>query len=321
MFGINYVTRRAFASATKQGRVGFFGLGNMGLPMVNNLHANGFQVKAYDPNPAAAAAAAALGVEASADPAHVARDVDWIVTCLPRTEHVDACLNGDSGIFKAAGPGTFICDVSTILPAASRGFAKQAEGRGMTFLDTPMSGGVGGAKAGTLSFMIGGAEPDFTRSKTVLSAMGRNIFHCGPPGAGLLAKLTNNLILGLQMMHVSEGLTLGEKLGCDPKQLSDIMSASSAQCHSVDTYNPVPGVIPGMPASNGYAGGFGVALMLKDLGLALEASKGVDGFSKEAARAHAMYAKLQELGYGDRDFGFAYQWIRGGYKLKPAAST
>lgn len=180
-----------------------------------------------------------------------------------------------------------------------------------------MSGGVTGAQAGTLSFMVGGDAADYKKVNAVLRGMGKNLFHCGAPGTGSVAKVTNNLILALHMIALGEALQLGEKLGGDPKKLSEIYSVSTGRSWSVDTYNPVPGFLPNVPASKNYDGGFMVKLMLKDLGLALESAKQCNGIKDSAESAHALYKKINDLGYGDKDFGFAYQYIKNDYNLPP----
>jgi len=185
------------------------------------------------------------------------------------------------GVFASARPGTIVLDTSTILPGGSLEMGEAARKSGMTFLDTPMSGGVLGARAGTLSFMCGGEEAHVEAGKTVLKGMGKNIFHCGIAGQGLVAKLTNNLILGINMIAVSEALAMGEKMGGDPMVLSDIISVSTGRCFSVDTYSPIPGYKEGTPACNDYNGGFMIKLIAKDMGLAISAAKEGEAISAE----------------------------------------
>lgn len=178
-------------------------------------------------------------------------------------------------------------------------------------LDAPVSGGVGGAAAGTLTFMVGGAEADVEAARPLLSKMGRNIVHCGASGTGQIAKLCNNLVLGISMNAVSEAMALGVKLGADPKVLAAIINTSSGRCWSSDTYNPVPGVLPNVPAARGYKGGFGSALMAKDMALALDAAKAAGVPLATGAAAHAVYALMLAHGMGGRDFSAVYPFLRG----------
>merc|ERR1711957_71433 len=229
---------RTFSTAQKN-RVGVFGLGNMGLPMALNLQKAGFEVKAYDISPESLERAAAAGITNVSDCyKSTAQDVEYIVTALPVTAHVDETPHREGGIFEVANKGTFICDASTISPDASVRFGATAKENGMTFLDTPMSGGINGAIGGVLTFMVGGTEDDMKSVTPMLKGMGKNIFHCGPTGTGGVAKLTNNLILGISMVATAEAMALGEKLGADPKVLTAIWAVSSARCHSVDVSSP-----------------------------------------------------------------------------------
>lgn len=182
-------------------------------------------------------------------------------------------LKGPDGIFKNAKKGTIILDTSTISPIASKEFAAEAKKKELVFIDTPMSGGINGAIAGTLTFMVGCEKEHFDSAKELLVGMGKNVFHCGGPGTGEIAKICNNLILGINMIATSEGLSLGEKLGIDPKILSSILSVSTGRSWCVDTYNPRPGVLENVPASRDYNGGFMVSLIRKDLSIALEAAE------------------------------------------------
>ena len=306
---------KTFSSASGK-RVGFFGLGNMGLPMARNLQNAGFHVKGYDISEAGCARAEEMGVKATQDFAATAKDVDYIVTALPITSDVENTLYREGGIFEVASKGTTICDASTISPEASIKFAGAAHERGMRFLDTPMSGGINGAKAGTLSFMVGGTQPDFEEAKKVLLGMGKNIFHCGAPGSGGVAKLTNNLILGISMVATAEAMAIGEKLGADPKVLTDIWAVSTARCHSVDAYSPRPGVLPNVPSSNNYDGGFAVALIRKDLGLAMDAAKSVGADMDFTERAFGVYQEIEKEGYARKDFSFVYQYLMNNKNMK-----
>ena len=235
--------------------------------------------------------------------------VDYIVTSVPATKDVEEVLKGPEGIFKNAKKGTFILDTSTISPIASKEFAAEAKKKEMIFVDTPMSGGITGAANVTLTFMVGCEKENFEAVKLVLLGMGKNVFHCGGPGTGEIAKICNNLILGINMIATSEGLSLGEKLGIDPKILSNILSVSTGRSWCVDTYNPRPGVLENVPSSRGYADGFQVSLIRKDLSIALEAAEKADAKLLFGQLAIEQYLKLEKKGYGKKDFGFVYQYI------------
>jgi len=237
------------------------------------------------------------------------------VTSVPATKHVEALLKNDDGIFNHATKGTYICDTSTISPHASVDFNKLAKERDLIFLDTPMSGGITGAINQTLTFMVGSSEDEFERAKVVLGGMGKNFFHCGGPGTGEIAKISNNLILGISMIAAAEGMAIGEKPGMDPKQLMEILSVSTARCWSIDTYNPRPGNLPNVPASRGYEGGFQVSLVKKDLALALEVASSVNAASDMTEHSIDYYRKLEKMGYGTKDIGFVFQYIMKNYEL------
>ena len=198
------------------------------------------------------------------------------MTSVPATKDVEEVLKGPEGIFKNAKKGTYILDTSTISPIASKEFAAEAKKKEMIFVDTPMSGGITGAQNGTLTFMVGCEKENFEAVKEVLLGMGKNVFHCGGPGTGEIAKICNNLILGINMIATAEGLSLGEKLGIDPKILSNILSVSTGRSWCVDTYNPRPGILENVPSSRDYNGGFMVSLIRKDLSIALEAAEEAD---------------------------------------------
>jgi len=228
------------------------------------------------------------------------------VSAVPATAHVTEAMMGAGGVFECAPKGTLILDSSTILPAGCLNLVDNAEKNGMTFIDTPMSGGVMGALNGTLSFMCGGSDEAIERARPILNGMGKNIFHCGPAGQGLTAKLANNLILGSNMIAISEALAIGEKLGGDPKLLSDVISVSTGRGFVVDTYSPVPDYREAAPSSKGYNGGFMVKLLHKDLGLAVQAAKDCGATLKECGPNVAVYERMMELGLGDKDYSYVY---------------
>jgi 3-hydroxyisobutyrate dehydrogenase len=251
-------------------KVGFVGLGNMGGPMARNLLAAGHEVADFDLVPALVAALE--GAKATDSARECAAGVDVFISMLPAGRHVAGLYLGDDGIIAAVAPDTLLVDCSTIDAQTSRTVAQAAAERGITMLDAPVSGGTGGAEAGTLTFMIGGAEAGVDRGRPLFEAMGRNVFHAGDSGAGQTAKMCNNMLLAVHMAGTAEALALGVRNGLDPAVLSEIMKQSSGGNWSLNVYNPYPGVMPGVPASRGYTGGFLVDLMTKDLGLALDAA-------------------------------------------------
>jgi 3-hydroxyisobutyrate dehydrogenase len=252
--------------------VAFIGLGNMGGPMALNLLKAGHRLKVFDLSPSALQPAQAAGALAASTPQQAVADAGVIVSMLPASRHVESLYLGGDGLIGKIAPGTLVIDCSTIAPASARKVADAAKARGLAFIDAPVSGGTAGASAGTLTFIVGGETEALERAWPLLSAMGKSIFHAGGHGAGQVAKIANNMLLAIHMAGTAEALALGVANGLDPKVLSDIMSKSSGRNWSLDVYNPWPGVQENVPASRGYSGGFGTALMLKDLGLATEAS-------------------------------------------------
>ncbi len=252
--------------------IAFIGLGNMGGPMAQNLLKAGHAVRAFDLVPAALEAVKAKGGTVAASPADAVNGAEVVVTMLPASKHVEALYLGADGLVGKIKAGTLVIDCSTIAPASSRKVAEAAQAQGLVFIDAPVSGGTAGAAAGTLTFIVGGDAAALERARPYLQAMGKNIFHAGGNGAGQVAKIANNMLLAIHMAGTAEALALGVANGLDPKVLSEIMVKSSGRNWSLELYNPWPGVQENVPASRGYSGGFGSALMLKDLGLAAEAS-------------------------------------------------
>ena len=258
-------------------KIGFIGLGNMGSPMANNLLKAGHELfifdlvqasvkKLVDQHPGKVSALSAPKEVAAAG-------LDLIITMLPAAVHVKSVYLGPDGVLANVSTQTALIDSSTIDPQTAREVAAIAAAQGNVMLDAPVSGGTGGAEAGTLTFMVGGDEAEFTRYKNIFNAMGKNIVYCGGSGNGQVAKVANNMLLGISMIGTAEAMSLGVSLGMEPKVLAGIINTSSGRCWSSDTYNPFPGVLENVPASRGYTGGFGSDLMLKDLGLAAEAAK------------------------------------------------
>lgn len=251
-------------------KITFIGLGNMGGPMASNLVKAGHEVTVFDLSKGAVAALVSEGAK-TADTAHeAANGAECVITMLPAGQHVEAVYLGDDGLLARLPAGTLVIDSSTIAPETARGVAEVARAKDIPFLDAPVSGGVGGAKAGTLTFICGGAEDAFNKARPILEAMGKNIFHAGDHGSGQVAKICNNMLLAILMAGTSEALALGVKNGLDPAVLSEIMKQSSGGNWALNVYNPWPGVMDGVPASRGYEGGFLVNLMNKDLGLAFD---------------------------------------------------
>jgi 3-hydroxyisobutyrate dehydrogenase len=242
------------------------------------------------------------GANATESPRAAVTGVECVITMLPAPAHVRSVLTAENGVLAGISKGVIIIDSSTIDPASAKAFAELAAQQGSVFVDAPVSGGTGGAAAGTLTFMVGGSSEAYATIKPVLSAMGKNIVHCGETGTGQAAKICNNLLLGISMAAVAEAMALGEALGIDPKVLGGIINSSTGRCWSSDTYNPMPGVIETAPSSRGYTGGFGTDLMLKDLGLATDAARLARQPAFLGALAQQLYQVLSANGSGRLDF-------------------
>jgi 3-hydroxyisobutyrate dehydrogenase len=283
-------------------KIGFIGLGHMGDPMARNLLRAGHALRVYDIVAERARKLAALGSEPASSAADCARGVDAVITMLPSSPHVRTAYLGEYGVLAGARPGTALIDCSTIDPLTAREVAMDALARQCPMVDAPVSGGVGGAEAGTLTFMVGGEQEAFEAARPILEAMGRNVVHCGGAGNGQVAKICNNMMLAIEMIATSEGMTLAASLGMDPKVFAAIVNTSSGRCWSSDTYNPYPGVIESAPASRGYSGGFGSELMLKDLTLVTDAAKAARHPVLLGALAQQIYQKHSLDGHGGKDF-------------------
>jgi len=282
----------------------------MGSRMAPNLVKSGHKVVVFDVAAPAVQAAVDIGATKGATPKEVAEQADVVVTMLPNGAIVRAAYTGADGVFAGLKEGTLCIDSSTIDPVTSQDMALIArEVHKSGFIDAPVSGGVGGAEGGTLTFMCGAELADFEAAGSVLQHMGKNIVHCGGVGTGQVAKMCNNLSLAISMIGTSEAMLLGKSLGMDPAVLAQIMSTSTARCWSVDTYNPCPGVMEGVPSSRGYSGGFGVDLMLKDLGLATEAAKLSGSPVPLGAAAQQMYALMSAKGEGGKDFSSVFEFL------------
>jgi 3-hydroxyisobutyrate dehydrogenase len=291
--------------------IGFIGLGKMGAPMALNLLKAGHQLKAYDVALDGVARAVGAGGESVPSLAEAATGVDAVITMLPSGAEVRSVYLGPGGILAAAAPGTLFMDCSTIDVATARAVAADAETAGMAMVDAPVSGGVGGAEAGTLTFMVGGSEAAFARAEPMLKAMGKAVVHAGGPGNGQAAKICNNMILGVSMIAVCEAFVLAESLGLDSQKLFDISSKASGQCWSLTTYCPVPGPVPTSPANRDYAPGFTAAMMLKDLRLAQEAAQNNGAATPLGAEAAQLYALFDAQGGSSTDFSGIIKFLRG----------
>jgi 3-hydroxyisobutyrate dehydrogenase len=281
----------------------------MGAHMAANLVKKGHAVQGFDLVEANLARAEANGATRVASAPDAARDADAVVTMLPAGKDTLAVWGG--GILEVARPGTLFIDSSTIDVASARTAHGLAARAGMLSVDAPVSGGVGGAEAGTLTFMCGGAREAFEKAKPFLEAMGRRIVHCGDIGAGQAAKICNNMILAVSMIGVSEAFVLAEKLGLSHQALFDVASTSSGQCWAITSYCPVPGPVPAAPSNNDYKPGFASALMLKDLKLAQEAASAAGATTPLGAAAAQLYALHNAWGEGGTDFSGIIHLIRG----------
>ncbi|WP_186208519.1 3-hydroxyisobutyrate dehydrogenase [Burkholderia gladioli] len=283
-------------------KIGFIGLGHMGAPMALNLVKAGHEVRAFDLSEDALRLVADGGAKLAGSAREAAEGAEFVITMLPAAVHVRRALTDENGVLAGLAPGATVIDSSTIDPASAQAFGELVRERGGAFVDAPVSGGTGGAAAGTLTFMVGGSVAEFERVTPVLTGMGRNVVHCGSTGMGQVAKVCNNLVLGISMAGVAEAMSLGVALGIDPKVLGGILNTSTGRCWSADTYNPYPGVIETAPSSRGYTGGFGTDLMLKDLGLANDAAKQVRQPVYLGALAQQLYQTVSSRGDGRLDF-------------------
>jgi 3-hydroxyisobutyrate dehydrogenase len=287
--------------------IGFIGLGNMGGPMAANLVKSGERVHGFDVVPASRETSAADGVQIVGNAKDCVENADIVITMLPAGEHVLSVWNE---VVPHARQGTLFIDCSTIDVDSTRQAHKLAAASGLATLDAPVSGGVGGAKAATLTFMVGGSAHAFARGKPVLERMGKRIVHCGEAGNGQVAKICNNMILAASMIAVSEGFVMGEKLGLSHQALFDVASASSAQCWALTSYCPVPGPVPASPANNSYKPGFAAALMLKDLKLAKAAADSVKVKNAIGTHAAEIYQQFANEGHSGLDFSAIINLVR-----------
>lgn len=291
-------------------KTGFIGLGNMGLPMARNLVAAGYDVTGFDVSGDACNALAGAGGAIAATVAEAVAGAELVVTMLPAGQHVESVYTGEAGVLAAAPLEALLIDCSTIDVETARLVADAAGQAGFDMVDAPVSGGVGGAEAATLTFMTGGTAQAFARAQPVLAAMGKNIFHAGQAGNGQVAKICNNMLLGISMIGTCEAFLLAEKLGLDGQTLFDIASTASGQCWSMTSYCPVPGPVPTSPANKDYAPGFAAAMMLKDLHLAEAAAQSANSATPLGTASARLYEQMAESGNSDTDFSGIINMLR-----------
>jgi len=292
-------------------KIAFIGLGNMGAPMAANLIEAGYSLTVFDLVEQAMADAVAAGAARAASATEAVADAEFVISMLPAGKHVADLYTGSGGLLDAVSDDTLLIDCSTIDAETSRQVAAAAGERGLAMLDAPVSGGVNGAKAGGLTFMIGGDAEGVERAQPLFEVMGKAFFHAGPAGAGQIGKMCNNMLLGIVMTGTSEAINLAVANGLDPTVVSEIMKNASGGNWALNVYNPYPGVMDNAPASNGYNPGFGVDLMLKDLGLAMDSSLKNDVSTPLGSMARNLYSMHSQSGQGGKDFSSILQMLQG----------
>jgi len=300
-------------SMINNAKIGFIGLGNMGAFMAKHLMNKGHELNVLDMNPQSVQELTKLGAKTAENPGQIAANSEVIITMLPACPQVTEVYTAPNGILSGIKPSTICLDSSTIGIEASKSIAKLCEEKACHFSDAPVSGGVVGAQNGTLTFMVGTKSTErFEAAKPILECMGKNIVYVGDNGHGLAAKLCNNMMLGISMIGIAETMNLGLNLGLDKKILTNILNTSTGRCWAGDTNNPVPGALdnPNIPGNNEYAGGFGVALIAKDLGLAQGEAISTQSVTVSGSHAYNVYKHLTNSGAGLKDFGYYYEHIR-----------
>ncbi|MGE6480328.1 3-hydroxyisobutyrate dehydrogenase [Psychrobacter namhaensis] len=281
--------------------IAFIGLGNMGAPMAENLLKAGYSLSVYDLSESATQRLQQAGASVADSPKDAASNAQVVISMLPAGKHVHSVYLGENGLLAELPKGTLVIDSSTIAAADATVVAEAASNLGIDFLDAPVSGGTGGAVAGSLTFIVGGSAHAFAKAEPILAVMGKNIFHAGDHGAGQVAKICNNMLLGILMAGTAEAINLGVKNGLDPKVLSDIMLQSSGRNWTLEVYNPYPQVMENVPSSNGYQGGFMSKLMQKDLNLAMQTAQDTNVETPMGAKATELY-EAHTVENGDKDF-------------------
>ena len=282
--------------------IGFIGTGNMGHPMLRNLIKAGNKVIAFDRSQSALQSVVTGGGAMASSQKEAVMDAEIVITMLPAGEHVRAVYGSHDGVIATASNDTVLIDSSTIDVENARAVAKEAAARGLDMLDAPVSGGVAGAEAGTLTFMVGGSAEVLNRARSVLEAMGKNIVHAGASGSGQAAKLCNNMMLGISMISISEAFTMGQKLGLNPQTLFDIVSTASGSCWALQNHLPIPGIVETAASNRSFRAGFAVAMMAKDLRLAQLAAESVDASTPLGSKAAALYTSFEDSGNQDLDY-------------------
>ena len=282
--------------------IGFLGLGNMGVPMVKNLAANGHFVKVFDVVPEAMAKVGQIPVTKATSLVDAVKAVDFVISMLPSSEAVLELYTGSHDLLSHINEKTLVIDCSTIAAQSAKNVADRAKQKNIAMIDAPVSGGVAGAEKASLTFIVGGDRNDMERARPILMNMGQFVLHAGNHGAGQIAKICNNMLLAIHMIGTAEALQLGVDHGLDPKVLSDIMMRSSGKNWSLEVYNPYPGVMPDVPAANDYQQGFMSKLMMKDLNLALDAALSTESTTPMGALARSLYTMHNKEGFGDLDF-------------------
>jgi len=295
-------------------KVSFIGLGNMGLPMAKNLVKAGHDITGFDLVEGQLTELVKSGGKVSENLNDTLKNSEVVITMLPSGKHVKSVYLGEEGIIKNSPAGLLLIDSSTIDVESAREVEEVANKSDLKMLDAPVSGGVTGAEAGTLTFMVGGDEGAFEKGKELLDIMGGNVIHAGQAGNGQVAKICNNMLLAISMIGTSEAFNLAERLGLDSQTFYDISSTASGQCWSMTSYCPVPGPVPTSPANNNYEPGFSSALMLKDLRLSQEASKITNVGTPLGAHSTKIYEKMEEGGYDNLDFSGVIKLISGELK-------
>ena len=291
--------------------IGFVGTGNMGLPMVRNLAKAGHTVVAYDQSISALESVVSVGGTVASSQREAVKDAETVITMLPAGEHVRAVYGSDGGLIANVSKGTLLIDCSTIDVENARLVATEAAARNLDMLDAPVSGGVAGAEAGTLTFMVGGPGKVLERARPVLQVMGKNIVHAGESGSGQAAKICNNMMLGISIIATSEAFIMGQKLGLNPKTLFNIISTASGSCWAMQNHLPVPGIVETAASNRDFQAGFSVGMMAKDLRLAQVAAKSVDASTPLGREAAALYTSVEENGNRDLDYSAIIKKING----------
>lgn len=296
-------------SSRNASTVGFIGVGNMGANMVTNLLKNGHKVVAFDLNAEAVRAVTAKGATAASSVADVAQQSDKVITMLPTPDIVKETYRGTNGIIANSKKGSILIDSSTVGPDAPRELAPEAQAHGLTFVDAPVTGAVPAARAGTLTFLVGGTEAECVSVRDVLLAMGKHVVHCGPTGAGQAAKICNNMCLAINMISTAETLGLAQRLGLSPKLMTEILNISSGRSWCSEIYNPAPNVAENVPSNNDYEGGFMVDLLAKDLSLVQHSASQVKAPLPLGGQALQVYTTMSNNGMGRKDFSSVYKFL------------